>query len=129
VTMEAQQIVFEKDRYVGLGDSIAVGYIDAMGQVVFFDNPEEVMEDKSFIRSYPSWWWNEECRKGIFLFNLRVSKSLYEGAEFSFFVNNIFNYRPLYMRNRVSPGTKSYVRLNPELFFGVEFSTKLGKFK
>jgi hypothetical protein len=43
----------------------------------------------------------------------------------SFYVNNIFNYHPLYQRQRVSEGTKSYTMLNPDLYFGVEFSGKV----
>jgi len=49
-----------------------------------------------------------------------VSKSLWKGAEISLFVDNIFNDRAYY-RNRLG----SYSARNPEMFWGIAFSSKL----
>jgi outer membrane receptor for ferrienterochelin and colicin len=123
VTLEAQQVVFDKDKYLGLDDSLAVGYINDQGKKIVFDEQKRNPSLGSvYKRIYPEYWDKAENKTNIWLFNLRVSKSLYKGSEISFFVNNFFNYHPLYQRKRTSAGTKSYTRLNPDLFFGVEFS-------
>lgn len=123
VTLEAQQVVFDKDRYKGLEDSLAVGYISDQGETVTFDEQQRNPDiNSTYKRIYPDYWSKEENKTNIWLFNLRVSKSLSKGAEVSFFVNNFFNSHPLYQRRRTSEGTVSYTRLNPDLFFGVEFS-------
>ncbi len=123
VTLEAQQIVFDRDKYVGLNDSLPKGYISHLGEVITIE--ESARGDSiysGFRRVHPDWWHNVENKRNTWLFNLRVSKSLFEGFEVSFFVNNIFNAHPLYERRR-SPGTtQSYTRLNPNLYFGVEYS-------
>ncbi|MCF7886078.1 MAG: TonB-dependent receptor [Candidatus Marinimicrobia bacterium] len=123
ITLEAQQVVFDKDRYHGLADSLAIGYISDQGKTVSFDKQERTPDmNSTYKRIYPDYWSKEENKQNIWLFNLRVSKALSRGAEVSFFVNNFFNSHPLYQRKRTSQGTVSYTRLNPDLFFGVEFS-------
>ncbi|MFP4547471.1 MAG: TonB-dependent receptor [Fidelibacterota bacterium] len=123
VTLESQQVVFDKNRYLGFRDSLAVGYLDDHGQEILFSDSQQNPEmNSAYKRIYPDYWGTEENQTNIWLFNLRVSKALTKGSEVSFFVNNFFNHRPLYQRQRVSEGTKSYSRLNPELFFGIEFS-------
>jgi hypothetical protein len=129
VTLEAQQVVFDKDRYYGLSDSLAVGFLTSGGQQVFIEDAERAASRYAgYRRIYPDYWYRSENQSNIWLFNLRVSKALFRGSEFSFFVNNIFNSHPLYQRRRVSVGTTSYMRLNPDLFFGVEFSGVINKF-
>ena len=63
--------------------------------------------DKS--KNFPKW-----------LFGVTVSKSLWQGAEISFFVENIFNNR-IYYLNRYG----FYDTRNPEIFWGVAFSAVL----
>ena len=41
----------------------------------------------------------------------------------SFYVNNIFNSHPLYRRKRTP--TESYTKENPDLYFGIGFSSKI----
>ncbi|MFH1851326.1 MAG: TonB-dependent receptor [Candidatus Neomarinimicrobiota bacterium] len=126
VTLEAQQVVFEHDKYIGLSDSLAAGYISEMGEIVHINSEERgdsVYADLS--RIYDDWWYRMENQQNIWVFNLRVSKALFRGSEISFFVNNIFNDRPLYSKVRVAEGVTSYSRLNPDLYFGIEFSSKL----
>ncbi len=122
ITLECQQVVFDKDRYLGYQDSLAIGYFNDQGEKILFDENQRTGDmNSAYKRIYPEYWGIDE-NKTSWLFNLRVSKSLTKGSEVSFFVNNFFNNHPLYRRQRVSPGTKSYSRLNPELFFGIEFS-------
>lgn len=123
ITCEAQQVVFDKNWYRGIDDSLAVGYVNNHGQVIYF-TPAERAADMSSVykRTYPAYWSKVENQRNIWLFNLRVSKALVKGTEVSFFVNNLFNSHPLYRRQRTAPDTKSYTRLNPDLFFGIEVS-------
>ncbi len=126
VTLEAQQIVFDRDKYVGLNDSLAVGYISSQGEII--DIAAEERDDIAYsqmVRRYDDWWHTVENIANIWVMNLRVSKSLFGGSEVSFFVNNIFNYQPLHEKQRSTGTTKSYIELNPPLYFGLEFSSKI----
>lgn len=124
VTLAAQQVLFNKDRHIGLDDSLALGYMNFYGEKIFFSEAERAaISNSSYKRNYDDYWYLEENRKNIWVFNLRVSKSLGSSSEFSFFVNNFFNSRPLYRRLR-SP-SESYTRENPELYFGIEISSKI----
>jgi hypothetical protein len=116
-------VIFDKYSQSGLEDSIAVGYITNHGDFVYFTEDERTAElPDAFKRVYADYWYNIENQKNIWVFNLRVSKSLSKGSEISFYVNNIFNSHPLYKRQRTSSSSTSYMRLNPDLYFGVEFS-------
>ncbi|MEA1986087.1 MAG: TonB-dependent receptor [Candidatus Marinimicrobia bacterium] len=124
ITIMAQQVVFEKDWYVNLDDSLAVGYINDHGDFTFFSSTERSQNlDAIFKRVKPSYMYEVENRKNIWVFNLRVSKSIFRGSEVSFYVNNIFNSHPLYKRKRTP--TESYTKENPNLYFGIEFSSKI----
>ena len=123
-TISAQQVVFDKDYYTGLDDSLAIGYLDSHGETVLFNEAERAaISSSTFKRVYNSYWYLTENRKNLWVFNVRVSKSLGKATEFSFFVNNFFNNRPLYQRVRVS--TESYTIENPTLYFGIEISSKI----
>jgi len=124
VTIMAQQVVFEKDWYVNLDDSLAVGYINDHGKSTIFSSSERNGNISSiFKRVKPSYVYEVENRKNIWVFNLRVSKSIFKGSEVSFYVNNIINSHPLYRRKRTP--TESYTKENPDLYFGIEFSSKI----
>lgn len=124
VTLSAQQVLFDKDRYIGLDDSLAVGYLNVYGEQVFFTEAERTaITSSSYKRTYDDYWYLDENRKNIWVFNFRVSKSLGKASEFSFYVNNFFNYRPLYRRQRTP--NESYTMENPALYFGIEVSTKI----
>ena len=58
--------------------------------------------------------------KAKWLFSLTASKSLYKGAEISFFVENIFNDRAYYFSTQ-----NIYRARSPEIFWGIGFSTIL----
>lgn len=128
-TLNIQQVAFEKDKYTGLGDSLAVGYISRDGQRHYFSEAERAdPKYENIRRAYEDYQFITETRPNLWLINLRVSKELWKGSEVSFFVNNLFNYRPLYRRQRVPEGSLSYVRRNPEIFYGIEFSTVVDDF-
>jgi len=57
----------------------------------------------------------------LWLFNMRLSKSLPANLQLSFFANNVFAHRPLYERSR----STGFSQRNPPLFFGVELVARL----
>jgi len=119
----------EKDRLIGLSDSMALGYLTEDGQR--HDITEEELDSPEYAglrRIYEDYQYITEDKPNLWLINLRVSKELWKGSEVSFFVNNMFNSRPLYKRKRVKEGIISYTRRNPEIYYGLEFSTVVDDF-
>jgi hypothetical protein len=58
------------------------------------------------------------------LFNVSMSKSLFKGAEVSFYVNNFFD-DPAIRRYNSARTTETEEQRNPGLFYGIEFSISL----
>ncbi len=61
-------------------------------------------------------------RPPLWLFNLRLTKELSEGLGFSFYVNNVWASRPLFVSNL---SNAPQVRNQPNLFFGAEIFIKI----
>lgn len=118
VTLSAQQVVFDRDRFLGLEDSLAIGYLTPSGERVLLSQEE----GNAFIRSQPEYNFKEENIKNVWVFNFRATKGLGDNARISFFVNNFLNSHPLYQRKRTP--SESYIRLNPDLYFGLELSVQ-----
>ncbi len=128
-TLAIQEIVFERDKYLGLEDSLAVGYIRNDGSIYYI--PEKERDDPQYRgirRTFDEYYFRTETLPNLWLINLRVSKSLWKGSEISFFVNNMLNSQPLFQRQRVPEGSLSYIRRNPEIFYGMEFSMVVDDF-
>ncbi|MBN1350507.1 TonB-dependent receptor [candidate division KSB1 bacterium] len=129
VTLHVQHSINEIDGRRGLADTLAQAYFSEKGEMIFIDEAQR--GDEKYIRlrrSYRPYELLEEDPPNLLLFNVKVSKSLWKGAEVSFFVNNFFNHRPLYLRQRSAPNMPEYIRRNPELFFGLEFSSTFPNF-
>jgi len=60
------------------------------------------------------------------LFSFNVSKSLFTGAEVSFYVNNFLD-DPATNRYLINPGTYAEEKRNPDIFYGIEFSMILNE--
>ena len=120
-TISAQQVVFDRDRFIGLDDSLAVGYLTPAGTRVLLHNEE----GNTFIRSQPEYNYRTENKKNIWVFNFRATKGLGQNTRVSFFVNNFLNSHPLYQRKRTP--SESYVKQNPDLYFGLELSVQVDK--
>ncbi len=60
------------------------------------------------------------------LFSINVSKSLFAGAEISFYVNNFLD-DPAIRRYRLTPTQIREEIRNPDLFYGIEFSMMVDK--
>jgi hypothetical protein len=57
-----------------------------------------------------------------FLFNLNITKSLFSGAEVSFYVNNLLDDPAIYTYLSSPPSTYMDSSRNPSLFYGLEYS-------
>jgi hypothetical protein len=61
------------------------------------------------------------------LLSFNMSKSLFKGAEISFYVNNFLD-DPAIREYYINPTTKTQEVRNPELFYGIEFSMMFDRF-
>lgn len=69
------------------------------------------------VKEYKSNNYNMVSFPVTYQINLKLTKEIGDRAKLAFFVNNIFNHRPLY-RN---PNTDYYLRRNETVYFGAEF--------
>ncbi|MDP2035762.1 MAG: hypothetical protein Q8L04_00145, partial [Ignavibacteria bacterium] len=102
ITLRAEQLLFERSQTY---DQTPIDLNVANPTVVasyFFDR---AMKEK------PNKW----------LFSFNMSKSLFKGAEVSFYVNNFFD-DPAIRRYNTSLTQMSDEKRNPDLFYGIEFS-------
>ncbi len=123
VTIHVQQQLFNIDGRDGLADTLAIGYYTPDQETIMIPEDERADERyRDLRRRYEDFQLLDERRPNRWLLNINVSKSLFEGSEVTFFVNNIFNYRPRYQLRRTAEAIQTYERRNPSIFYGVEFS-------
>lgn len=117
-----QAVWRESFRYQALSP-FPVGLVDRAGTYISLEPDEaasEAMEQfHRLLNLRPS------NLPPLHLINLRVTKEWEGGARFSFFVNNLFNSRPLHLDGR----TTLRQRRNDPIFFGTEISLVLNKQK
>ncbi|MDP3830406.1 MAG: hypothetical protein Q8Q47_03995, partial [Ignavibacteriaceae bacterium] len=124
LTIHVQQKLIEINGRRNLADTLALGYYTSSGQLVMI--PENERADvlySSIRRTIQDFQLFEEDKPNKWLFNLKVSKSLWRGAVVSFYVNNFFNNQPLYLVRRSSASSPTYERRNPGIFYGIDFSS------
>ena len=105
VTLRAEQLVWEKTRNLNQAPRDLSLLTEARLIAYYFERE---------IKLKPNKW----------LFNLNVSKSLFKGAEVSFYVNNFLD-DPALRKYFVSVGSQIEEIRNPSLSYGVEFSMVL----
>lgn len=109
VTIRAEQTLFERRQNYNL-EPINFSVISDSNKLNTVKLSREFDER---IKKKPSKW----------LFNINISKSLFKGAEISFYVNNflddpaIYRYQYTYNPNDITEEIR-----NPSLFYGIEFS-------
>ena len=102
ITFRAEQSVFERRQNFNL---------IPVDESLLTESALQTREFDESIRSkYLKW-----------LLNLNISKSLFKGAEISFYVNNYLD-DPAVTRYMTSPTQYNEVYRNPVLFYGIEFS-------
>jgi hypothetical protein len=121
VTFFVQQTLFDEDKYYDNPILPSPKYYDPVAGRIVPITPA-ASDSLGFTRQY------DVCSTGIdkrpndrYLFNINVSKSIGRGAEISFFVTNVFDDPATY----ATCGGTSYSTRNPNIFYGVEFSTIL----
>jgi len=105
-TLWAQQIVYVRNKYVENNNKTALGYYSDIDGGKYIPYTSDVPDEAKFKTFYES-----ELSTPIvdtWTFNINISKSLYRGAEVSFFVNNFLD------------------RTN-NIFYGLEFSMDINK--
>ena len=126
VSFTAQQVPHYRTKTIGYGDSLAVAYYNGLTNETF-----QIPEQDRMNPEYDTYRLNRNqldymtyIYPNKWLFNIRVSKSLFKGAEVSLFVNNFLDDRAFYENQRY-PGY--YRSRNPEIFYGMEFSMLIDK--
>lgn len=102
ITLRAEQLLFERTRDL---DDAPIDFNIAGSTVTASYLFEQEIKRK------PNKW----------LFSFNMSKSLFKGAEVSFYVNNFFD-DPAIRRYNNSLTQMSDEKRNPDLFYGIEFS-------
>lgn len=119
VTLTAQANWYSKYWTKYGNDTMFIKYISRKdGQVHDFD--PSLKEDAEFSYMFPPLNDNRFTVEKYFptlLFNLNLSKEIGNSLTASFYVNNLFNSRPLYQ----SKQTGEYSELGIPIFFGFEF--------
>ncbi|MBN2426568.1 MAG: TonB-dependent receptor [Calditrichaceae bacterium] len=118
-TLKAQQVLFEEFLEKDNPVSSAAGYFYQNRHIPIDKEMSYLMQlDRQFDKFETTVDKSESHAK--WLFSIVASKSLYKGAEISVFIENIFNDRAYYINRRGSESSR-----NPEIFWGVAFSSKL----
>ena len=116
VSMLAQTTWWDRERRVDTSE-LPVGYLTRSGERVDLSPSEAASpEYEPLQRPRDDRYYRTEDPPPLWLFNLRVSKTMPANLELSFFANNVFANRPLYEQDR----STGFTQRNPPLFFGVE---------
>lgn len=108
VTLRAEQLVFERNQSLDRAPQDFDKLNETQKIQYLFDRE---------IRRKPNKW----------LFNLNISKSLFAGAEVSFYVNNFLDDPAIRTYNSTPTNLTEEIR-NPSLTYGLEFSMMIDKF-
>lgn len=76
---------------------------------------------KLFVDTETPDYYLRESMPPLLQTNFRLSKEIYDKLKLSFYVNNLFNYRPEYEYKRFG----SFIRRNPSVYFGAEIKIVL----
>lgn len=109
------------DRYRnGELSEFPVAYMDRGGAIIDLTVEEAGLDkNKDLLRVVNAVAWVKY--PPLHLINLKVTKEWRQGSRFSFYVNNIFNHRPLHW----NAARERYVRRNPSITFGAEIIYKI----
>ncbi|MGD8782387.1 MAG: TonB-dependent receptor [Ignavibacteria bacterium] len=125
ITIHVQHNALDNEWYTKY-DSVAIGYYTVEGELIKIPEEERGNEKYSILtESVASYKLRDDKIPASWLVNLKVSKSLWEGAAISFFVNNFLDNNPLYREQRSADSSPNYGRSNPAIFYGMEFQTSL----
>lgn len=109
-----QTIWIEQNRLQGYSEN-AVAYLNKSGETQETSSSDVGLPELSRQVAPASLTWQK--RPPMWLFNVRITKEWSTNRGFAFYINNLFNTRPLYKDNATG---FQLVRNQPELFFGAE---------
>jgi hypothetical protein len=121
VSLTAQQVPHYQTKDTGFSDSLAVAYYDGLQDeiVPILESDRLDPEFTEYRQKKNPIYYRALDYQNKWIFNVRLSKSLFKGAEVSLYVNNVFDDRAIQEDPRY-PG--QYQTRNPEIFYGIEFS-------
>jgi outer membrane receptor protein involved in Fe transport len=123
LTIHLEHAVFNIDGRSGLTDTLAVGFFSAALGTVFIPESDRANAEYTVLRRrYEPFELRDEERRHRFLLNLNVSKTITPSSQVTFFVNNVFNHRPRYRIRRRADNFASFERMNPPIFYGIEYA-------
>jgi len=128
ITATAQTIWKDQHKYVNYS-SIPVGYIPvgdagSAPQITYFTEAERqaiTEADRDVYLSLNDGYFKTESWKPLWLFNLKMTKEFANNMGFSFYANNVLNYRPLEASTRYP---QQYEKRNISMFYGTELTIK-----
>jgi len=107
ITLRAEQLFWEKSKSLNQSPIFLESATEGAIKEYFFDRK---------LKQKPIKW----------LFNISMSKSLFEGGEISFYVNNFID-EPAWYNHYITTSTEIEDKRNPDLFYGLEFSMIIDK--
>ncbi len=116
------QVIWFNKYYYPEYDEVPLYLYDKDGNITEFT--EEMKEDpdyKKYVKTKSDFYYLTEKMPPLFVSNIRLSKEIADKMKLSFYVNNFFNYRPMYQYTR----GESYTRRNPSIYFGAEIKVSL----
>lgn len=121
VSLTAQQVPHYQHQRLGFNDSLAVAIYNGLSDQIL-----QIPSSERWAASYESYRLRKNRLDYMtyqypnkWIFNIRVSKSLFKGGEISLYVNNFLDDRAFYEDQKYHG---SYRARNPEIFYGIEFS-------
>ncbi len=109
ITLRAEQVVKERRQYY---DLVPVDY-------------DKLTEEQLLNREYDEAIFTKPNK---WLFNFSISKSLFPGAEVSFYVNNFLDDPGYYTYYDPTIQREISISRNPDIYYGIEFSMIFDKF-
>lgn len=117
----AQTIWVNQNRSLNL-NQFPIGYVDQTGRVTLLNEQEAKGEQyKDLRRALSGTLGVADKAPPLWYFSIKLTKEFKRSSSFSFYVDNVVGDSGQYL-NVVS---NSYVRRNPSLFFGAEFTIHL----
>lgn len=121
VSTLSQVVWHQSEQLIGF-DPYPTALLNRKGQI-FRLSREEAMNPEltQFQNLVSEQQLREVTRPPLLLINFRMNKEFNPGRGFAFFVNNLFNHRPLFQ----DPRTDAFAQRNLSLFFGAEIFYRL----
>lgn len=124
VTVLAQTIWIDRNRPVNIQTN-PIGVVSRDGVTTIWGDTAEPPDGLPPLQlQFGERFDLQESPPPLWLFNLRISKSIGRGMQTSVYINNVFASRPSYRSVR----SQTLIQRNQPIFFGFDFSAQLRRF-